>query len=1253
MIFRALPISVLLLFSVVSTPGMGKDCIETLQEMVADPEILQDNPNGALRALGELLEHPEVSRFSALVTSAAQLLMKAFPSQTARRVSRASLSSAQKVALAKEYLINFPRLGYLSKRDLILLRRLKLSTDDHLELIEWVMERDEYRTGLLSSSTFPDGALAFGPGYAHLPVYLHAVRLEPEGVAHILAKLVADSYDKGEKGSLLQIGELFEGVLPYVRGLADKDRTRLHESLLMNLPKDDTRIVRDLLSRWSFSAEEVRRVLMHSWEGDFSYELIGFLRAKNALPDSLVFELFEKFDHDGDVVSAVPLTLRRMDPEARVAFFMKSRSSVTYLTIRYYVSDDIEQINYIRFGLSEAEVVRIFDHHLRRSVTPIDRYHAIEWLQREGKLEVESLREYLRHFQPGKESDKLVTEMSPLLLLPKSELIDWLGKKASNDTTVFKKAAGLSDEEVDGIRLEHAKRGQSYRAFVRKKHEETGQFLKRLLEEKKLSPEDLNEVISSADASLLSKIIGIDELFNHGSREAWEAAAHRNWDFNNGPPPQGRFTPTETLSMAVSWLGRIRDSGGKVPEGINKLLEHADHFPSQQAIETLLFYVAPQKYFERAGIEIAHELPLVEYRAQVERLEGEGKIPKGLARMAFEHAGSSDVTQALMRGALFFSHRMGRLPTDSLELISDISGIAVESLRQPRLLDSSRSLGQFFGIVLETAETLRGTLFPRGLTLDPKIYTEGNFSKWLGTLDLMRNLLFIEKEVHSGRTPKQIWEGLLKKVKMPETLSPTNLGELHTRAKTQLEQTLGRLLDRHMRQISIDELQKLEDRWGDLMPIYTLMGRFSRDKSWAGELPELGRVFDAVLRDKFGDLKFRGYGGQEEAAEEQLRVLSAPEQRQAWEAGGSRVELFTPGEKALSGEEMERQLKTRLADHVSTNLAGNLRVHKLPEVAPDLRARIVKELEAKRSPQETLEVLRTSVLRDIPAEARDASIVAGVRDWFLSNQDPLAAANMANRLLRLHNSAPDFGVRFSEDNKRDLQQILDLPKQGEKQLDQERILVTAITSDPKLLLTVGDLVTDNSCQNYRTGSHIETLLGYVVDANIQAVYSTSFGAKEFQSQADFSRVREATVAGREIRAEIVGKDKSAILSWVEADGTEIRIQTRGQERGGRRHILRLGTTPEGEPGLFLERAYITPNATLQPHYERMALETMWNLAHRMGAKTGISITLPESRNFGGAYTDAGGGAKKGPITIPANSSQKVPADFRVAPVLSP
>ncbi len=163
----------------------------------------------------------------------------------------------------------------------------------------------------------------------------------------------------------------------------------------------------------------------------------------------------------------------------------------------------------------------------------------------------------------------------------------------------------------------------------------------------------------------------------------------------------------------------------------------------------------------------------------------------------------------------------------------------------------------------------------------------------------------------------------------------------------------------------------------------------------------------------------------------------------------------------------------------------------------------------------------------------------------------------------------------------------------------------------------GDLVQTASCQNYRSGFHIETLPGYVIDGNIKL--SLSYVIKG-------ELIERVLLQYPDARFEFDAPTQRLVVP-----GTEVSIPL---GYAIRRQVLRLGTAGE-EPVVLVERAYLQ-NHAISSNIEGQQIELMDSFVTGAGAriqKKGELASYPASRNPGGVYSDAGRGKKHGAYTV--------------------
>jgi len=213
----------------------------------------------------------------------------------------------------------------------------------------------------------------------------------------------------------------------------------------------------------------------------------------------------------------------------------------------------------------------------------------------------------------------------------------------------------------------------------------------------------------------------------------------------------------------------------------------------------------------------------------------------------------------------------------------------------------------------------------------------------------------------------------------------------------------------------------------------------------------------------------------------------------------------------------------------------------------------------------------------------------------------------------------------------DINTLKDLTRSRSVTAGLEYYVFSTITDDPKLLLMTGDLVSAASCQNYRSGSHIETLPAYVIDGNIKLALSYVLKKQQVDGalnelalrdgekfEVRFDAARQALIFGI-ARSESAGATRSTHIAL----GKAIR-----------REVLRLGGKP-GAAVLFTERAYLRPHA-IDGAIAKQQKSLVATVTKSIGASSHVSgspTPFPPSRNYGGVYTDAGGGRKHGGYQI--------------------
>lgn len=81
-----------------------------------------------------------------------------------------------------------------------------------------------------------------------------------------------------------------------------------------------------------------------------------------------------------------------------------------------------------------------------------------------------------------------------------------------------------------------------------------------------------------------------------------------------------------------------------------------------------------------------------------------------------------------------------------------------------------------------------------------------------------------------------------------------------------------------------------------------------------------------------------------------------------------------------------------------------------------------------------------------------------------------------------------------------------------------------------------------------------------------------------------------------------------------------------------RRMLKLGKTADGRAGLVYEVPYQQTH-TFSPLMHQQSQELIEEVAAAIGGTFNESISIPQSRNIRGVYSDLGGGIQRGSYTI--------------------
>ncbi len=397
-------------------------------------------------------------------------------------------------------------------------------------------------------------------------------------------------------------------------------------------------------------------------------------------------------------------------------------------------------------------------------------------------------------------------------------------------------------------------------------------------------------------------------------------------------------------------------------------------------------------------------------------------------------------------------------------------------------------------------------------------------------------------------------------------------------------------------QDNIKALRLLEEKWGDLDVFITLFARFSgKDESVFADESEIEIMRDILRHELEG--RFYTYKYDTPEAKEQLSFFTQ-EQKNVWRENPSTLTVAL-----VENTSAQDTLKEQTADILRAlqQTAGNIS-HLLERDGG--KYSWVKERFDDISDKEIDKINIEQIQKLIDSLAKPASRDSKNRGALEQVRSDLE--NLKRKLKNLRN----FSKREAK---------------SAEQKAEKAIIFTTVVDDAKTMLEIGSIVDTSSCQNYKTGEYVETLPGYVIDAQIKAILSFVLTSRDFASVEDFQKVANATEDNK-INYEFNPYKKSLTLQ-VGKDSFQINLDRRAY----RRHIIKAGKVvsenSDMQAGIFLERAYTQnpPNctqSTLAKEVEKLI--SQWSRRGRWTHK-GVDLKIAGSRNPSGHYSDAKGG----------------------------
>ncbi len=523
---------------------------------------------------------------------------------------------------------------------------------------------------------------------------------------------------------------------------------------------------------------------------------------------------------------------------------------------------------------------------------------------------------------------------------------------------------------------------------------------------------------------------------------------------------------------------------------------------------------------------------------------------------------------------------------------------------------SDRSTHQLYELSLDLAMALDKPPF-EGVPIDAEVWQGKNAKDYLDVLANLRDL----SHLHGNH--QAAWNKARGEAGIESGIRAADLPALKARTRQAVVEALQNVFKESKITIAREDLDALYERWGSIEPIVTLAARFQGNVRWRKEIPALAKVLKAVLGNHFEKLKYEGDpadAGDQEKAKAQLAMLTTDKARAAWRENRSRIDIFDPN---TVKQETDGQRVERARSMAVTNLIPNLRQRAQgSQLTGVLREKLLAMVTGSKTPSPR------ELLREVNPDG--GKIERTLLHALTEAEDPVAMRKMA---AWLKGNAPNY--LYGEETIGDLTSIVGALHPPKK--EPPSVVFTTTFDNPKMLITIGDVVDTSSCQNYKTGSYVETLLGYVMDAGVKGVASYAIRANHFAVAKDYQTLTAALEAqkrgdGTKVKSDLDGDRGTARITISRAGQADVVLETQVLGKAQVRVVAKLGKTDGGRPGLFLERPYE------QSHQARSMMVGQINeleaeMAGAIGGVTNQEITIPASRNDGGVYSDASGGAR--------------------------
>ncbi len=520
---------------------------------------------------------------------------------------------------------------------------------------------------------------------------------------------------------------------------------------------------------------------------------------------------------------------------------------------------------------------------------------------------------------------------------------------------------------------------------------------------------------------------------------------------------------------------------------------------------------------------------------------------------------------------------------------------------------TSNSFWDFFEIILELQSKYLVPFFSR-INLDKSLFSSSNFKTIIAFINVCNYLTQIRWSkayyVYDSFI-NDIWDNLsISIVDSRLNIDVNNIQLIIDFIQDKFEKELTKLLESALNQdFDIKDFHKIHQvRWSDRQAFIALVARYSWKKDWNGAIPILLKIMNHVLNWSFEEYK---YFGEDCLVDKELLF------KQIWFLSNSDICERKKNSYRIDLIRHESELPLRYDDFVNS-----------------------------------INSIWKKILIDDKYNKQDIWDILKFNDKELSKNLKIAYNNKNHMLLHCLDAVLDINANWFniEDTKKVIWKIKSLKDllltdiEVKKQLDilsdklrlknsKNEVLFTTFFDDPRLMLSISNLMRVSSCFNYNNWVEIQALMSYVIDSNVKWLASFLIGASSFSSFSEF-----------QLFCDIINSDSSKFMLFFDQSNRQLSFQSDRINFNIKlddiffKAFVKIWQTKDWDIGMKLETPSLQNHKMIDAIINK-AMDLYQEKACAIWVHQDQSIRIPQSRSPLWSYSDLSAGRKIGGYII--------------------